>query len=33
LGYTKEKIAALKDSGVLHNDPRIDRTRADGEQV
>jgi crotonobetainyl-CoA:carnitine CoA-transferase CaiB-like acyl-CoA transferase len=31
LGYTKEKIAALKDSGVLHHEPQIDKMRAGGE--
>jgi crotonobetainyl-CoA:carnitine CoA-transferase CaiB-like acyl-CoA transferase len=33
LGYTKEKIAALKRSGVLHQDPQIDKLRASGELV
>jgi crotonobetainyl-CoA:carnitine CoA-transferase CaiB-like acyl-CoA transferase len=33
LGYTKEKIAALGEAGVLHHDPQLDKLRAGGEQV
>jgi crotonobetainyl-CoA:carnitine CoA-transferase CaiB-like acyl-CoA transferase len=33
LGYAKEKIAALNQSGVLQHDPQLDQLRASGELV